>query len=344
MAKRTLTLALALVLLGLPAHGVRAQTPAPARMPAPMSVPAPAASPSAANEAAAPRLRQRDVTEASLHSREGLEYRILLSAPRGPAPAGGFPVFYVLDGDAWFSTAADIVRMREWGRLTPAIVVGVAYPSRAFFDGPRRNYDFTPPGSAEPDLAPEEQGGADRFLAFLNEVLKPWVGQHASVDASRQVLFGHSYGGLFVLHALFTAPRSFNVYIAASPAIRFSNRIILREEPAFEANPARSDVRALVTWGELESRPSPQQIEDYRRYFTANPSATGGLSVEEALRQTFPPIGNFNKARELRQLAARLSRSGAHVSAVEFAGEEHTSSAVSALNRGVPFALRPPSP
>lgn len=332
MAKRMLRWVLASVLFGLAVHAARAQTASAV----------PPAAPSAVEEAVQ-RLRQRDISEVTLHSREGLDYRILLSAPRGPPPPGGFPVFYVLDGDAWFSITADIVRMREWSRLTPSIVVGVAYPSRAFFDGPRRNYDFSPPGSAEPGLAPEEQGGADRFLSFLTDVVRPWVRERYSIDATRQVLFGHSYGGLFVLHALFTAPRSFNVYIAASPAIRFSNRIILREEPAFEANSARTDVRTLITWGELESRSNPQQIEDYRRYFTANPSATGGLSVEEAVRQTFPPIGNFNKARELRQLAARLSRSGAHVSAIEFAGEEHTSSAVSALNRGVPFALRPPN-
>ncbi len=330
MAKRTLMWALVSALFCLTAHSAGGQTP-------PLA--APTASTAAAE--AVQRLRQRDPSEVMLHSREGLEYRILLSVPRGPAPAGGFPVFYVLDGDAWFSTAVEIVRMREWSRLTPSIVVGVGYPSHAFFDGPRRNYDFTPPGSAEADLAPEEQGGADRFLAFLTDVLRPWVSQHYPIDAERQVLFGHSYGGLFVLHTLFTAPRSFNVYLAASPAIRFSNRILLREEPLFEANPARTTVRTLITWGELESRPNPQQIEDYRRYFTANPSATGGLGVEEALRQTFPPIGAFNKARELRQLARRLSRSGAHVSVVEFAGEEHTSSAVSALNRGVPFALRP---
>ncbi len=301
--------------------------------------PAAAAQPLNANEEP-PRLRQRDYSETTLHSSEGLEYRILVSAPHGSAPAGGFPVFYVLDGDAWFNTAVEIARMREWGRLSPSIVVAVAYPSRAFFD-PRRNYDFTPPGSSEPGLTTEEQGGADRFLGFLSGVLKPWVSERYSIDANRQTLFGHSYGALFVLHAMFKAPGSFNTYIAASPAIRFSNRIILREEPAFEANPARLRVSAMITLGELEARPSPQQIEDYRRYFTANPSATGGLSVEDALRQTFPPIGNFNKTRELRQLAERLSQSGVRTSFIEFAGEEHTSAGVSALNRGVPFALRP---
>ncbi|MFZ2029376.1 MAG: alpha/beta hydrolase-fold protein [Vitreimonas sp.] len=299
------------------------------------------ASPSTAQQEAAPRLRQRDFTDVTLRSREGLEYRLLVSVPRGPPPAGGFPVFYVLDGDGWFYTAVEMTRIREWGRLTPSIVVGIGYPSRAFFD-PRRNYDFTPPGSADADFAPQEQGGADRFLNFLVEVVKPWVRERHSIDPNRQVLFGHSMGGLFVLHTMFTAPQSFNVYLAASPSIRFSNGMVMREASGFEVNPEHTAVRALITVGGLESQPNPQQVDDYRRYFLANPSATGGVSVEEALRQTFPPAPpGFNKARELRRLAERLSRRGAHVVFTEFPGVEHTPAGVSALNDGVAFALRP---
>ena len=329
MARRLTLLLLTAAIAAMPFEpSAFAQTPPAVTAPAP-------------EQEAAPRLRQRDFTELMLRSREGLDYRLLVSVPRGPPPRGGFPVFYVLDGDAWFFTAVEMARIREWGRLTPSIVIGVGYPSRAFFD-PRRNYDFTPPGSADPDFAPEEQGGADRFLNFLTDTIKNWVRERYSIDPNRQVLFGHSMGGLFVLHTMFTAPQSFNIYLAASPSMRFSNGIVLREAPSFESNPARTSVRAMVTVGGLESQPSARQVDDYRRYFTANPSATGGLSVEEAVRQTFPPPPpGFNKARELRRLVERLSRRGAHVSFTEFPGEEHTPAGVSALNDGVAFALRP---
>jgi hypothetical protein len=40
-------------------------------------------------------------------------------------------------------------------------------------------------------------------------------------------------------------------------------------------------------------------------------------------------------------LVARLAESGVHASFVLFAGEEHLSSAISALDRGISFALRP---
>ena len=304
--------------------------------------PADAQAPTASvdQEAPLPRVRQRAATETTLISEHGLEYRVLVSAPRGPAPEGGFPVFYVLDGDAFFSTAIEIARMREWGRLSPSIIIGVTYPSRSFYDGPRRTYDFTPPGAGDPDFDASELGGANQFLGFLTNELKPWVPAHYSVDPGRQIIFGHSLAGMFVLHAMVTAPRSFDVYLAASPTLRFSNSFIIREVAGFAAHRGGVGARVLITVGTLEGPPGPQQIDDYRRYFIAHPESTGGLEREEALRQLFPSNG-FNKMRETRRLAQRLSRSGATVSFVAFEGDEHLPAGVSALSLGIPFALRP---
>jgi predicted alpha/beta superfamily hydrolase len=317
------------------AMAVAVETPTP---------PAQTAADAAAEAAAAEvrtRLRVRDTSEATLTSKEGRQYRILVSAPQGPEPPGGFPVIYVLDGDAWFGAAVEIARMREWSRLPPAVIVGVAYPSRFFLDPARRSYDFTPPGSADPGMEGLALGGADEFLAFLNGTLKPWLHARHAVDPNRQILFGHSLGGLFALHAMFTAPESFNIYIAASPSIRFSRGIVMKGERAFLSNPARTSVRLLVTLGEFEGRPSPGQIADYRRYYTAHPEVIPGQTVDEAVAALFPPERNFDKTAETRTIVDRLVRGGVNAVFVEFAGEEHTSSAISALNRGVPFALRP---
>ena len=93
---------------------------------------------------AGPSLRSREVSESVLVSDKGAEYRILVCAPSGPPPPHGFPVIYVLDGDAWFGAAIEVAKMREYEKLAPAIIVGDGYPSRGFF-GLRRSYDFTPP-------------------------------------------------------------------------------------------------------------------------------------------------------------------------------------------------------
>jgi hypothetical protein len=47
-------------------------------------------------------------------------------------------------------------------------------------------------------------------------------------------------------------------------------------------------------------------------------------------------------AGDARTLAERLTKGGVAATFAYFPGEEHTSAAISALNRGVPFALRPP--
>jgi len=283
----------------------------------------------------------RTNTEASVTSAKGRPHRILVSVPNAPAPEEGYPVIYVLDGDGWFGPAVEVVRMREYEKLAPAIVVGVGYPSQAFFDAEGRSYDFTLPGSTDPDFDGIKLGGADEFLAFLTGTLKPWVRSHYNVDPNLQILFGHSLGGTFVLHALFKAQDSFNVYLAASPDLPFANKSILKEEPTFEANPARSTPRLFVTVGSLESRASPALMDDYRRYYTRHPEAIPGETVDQAIKELFADTGRYDKADDTRQMTERLAKSGVKATFVEFDGEEHMSAAISALNRGIPFALRP---
>src|ERR1700728_2052097 len=71
-------------------------------------------------------LRVRTSSEFTILSDQGRRYRILVSSPRGPIPAGGFPVIYILDADAWFGLAVEIAKMREYEKLAPPIVVGIA--------------------------------------------------------------------------------------------------------------------------------------------------------------------------------------------------------------------------
>ncbi|NEX95265.1 alpha/beta hydrolase-fold protein, partial [Caulobacter sp. 17J65-9] len=287
------------------------------------------------------RIRPRVVSETVLTSRAGRDYRIQLSLPLGPPPEGGFPVIYVLDGDAWFVTAAEIARQREWSRLPPAVVVGVGYPGTVFLDGERRSFDFTPPGVSDPEFEGAALGGADDLLAFLTGELKPWVRHRLRGEPGPQALFGHSLGGVFVLHAALSAPDSFDAFIAASPSMRLFDRQVWTEADAFAARPNRGSPRLLVTVGGLESHPAPAFVDDYRRWYRAHPEALGGQELEAVLAQTFPDDPAYDKTADTRALTERLAALGARASFVEFPGEEHTAAAVNALNRAVPFALRP---
>lgn len=282
----------------------------------------------------------RTVSETTLSSPAGHPHRIVVSAPQGGESKGGHPVIYVLDGDGWMGAA--VAKMREYEKLDPAIIVGVGYPSHSFFDARGRSYDFTPPGSVEPDFEGIPLGGADDFLQFLDATVEPWIGAHYHADPHRQILFGHSLGGLFALYALYKSPQSFAVYIAASPDLPFSNHILDGQEAAFEKNPARRAPHVLVTVGELEARPSPALVGDYRRYYAAHPESHPGQTTEQAIAELFAGgEKNYDKVADTHALVERLARSGVRASFVEFPGEEHMSSAISALNRGIPFALRP---
>ncbi|HET7844654.1 MAG TPA: alpha/beta hydrolase-fold protein, partial [Xanthomonadales bacterium] len=223
--------------------------------------------------------------------------------------------------------------------LAPTVVVGVGAPGGAYFDL-SRTYDFTPAGATDESFGDLRTGGAKQFRAFLRGTLKPWVDEQVRVDGSRGFLFGHSLGGLFVLDTLLVAPDSFDAYVAASPSIRLFDRAIVKSTASCKARGGSSAPRVLVTVGGLESHPSPALVEDYRRWFTAHPDALGGAPVEAVLAEIFKDEPGFDKAAETRALAAQLGKCGFAATYAEFPDEEHTSAAISALNRGVPFALR----
>lgn len=286
----------------------------------------------------------RSYQDLMLTSKQGRHYRIQVSVPQAAAPKGGYPVLYVLDGNGWFGSAVDVARMREYEKLPPTIVVGIAPAGKAFFDV-SRSYDFTPPGSVDPDFGDIPLGGADEFLAFMDGTVKPWLSAHYRLDPHRRILFGHSMGGTFVLHTLFRSPGSFDVYLAASPDIQVAHEIVLKEAPAFESDPRRTVPRLLVTVGSLESAPSPALEDDYRRWYTDHPEAIPGETPAQAVAELFPASDdNYDKAGKTRALTERLAQSGVAAEFVEFDGDEHMAAAISALNRGIPFALRPAAP
>ncbi|AZY52561.1 alpha/beta hydrolase [Bordetella avium] len=147
--------------------------------------------------------------------------RIYLWAPLGPAPAKGWPVVYMLDGTAAFQALAKADAFKP-----EAVVVGIAYDSPGRVDGTARAWDYTPrlpdagaQGTPDPRAQGRRNGGAAQWLAFIEDQVKPWVAGQVPVDPERQTLYGHSYGGLFVLETLLTRPESFQHYVAASPSL-----------------------------------------------------------------------------------------------------------------------------
>ena len=173
---------------------------------------------------------------------EGRRYRIFVSAPKdGPPPPQGYPVLYVTDGNGTFDTAAQAgLAQSSYPEVTgvgPAIVVGIGYETDLAFP-PMRAYDLSPPDplASQRDLPHERvfgSGGADLLLDFIERGLGPEIARRHPVDTTRLGVFGHSRGGLFVLHTLFTRPHLFRYYIAASPAIWWHDGWVLDAAQGF---------------------------------------------------------------------------------------------------------------
>jgi predicted alpha/beta superfamily hydrolase len=170
-----------------------------------------------------------------LHNAQGSEYRILVSEPPDPvAPKNGYPVLVVLDANSVFAAFSDALRLQrtEFGK---AMIVGVGYPTDQPFDFHRRSYDFSPPLPAgqAPEPGSPKLGGHDELLDFLQHKLQPEIARRYPVDPNRLSLYGHSFGGMFALHALFTRPELFSHYVSASPSLWWQDRYLLNEERVF---------------------------------------------------------------------------------------------------------------
>lgn len=227
-------------------------------------------------------------------------YRIQVGVPNRPAPATGYPVLYLLDGNAALGgiTETDLQAMDRAG---PPVLVALGYETPLRFDVVARSYDYTPPVPGEqPTMADAARGrrggGADQFLDLIETRVKPWVAQQAAIDPRRQALWGHSFGGVLVLHTLFTRPGSFQTYIAASPSLWWHDGALLAEEARFTGPPAGTKVRLLVTRGDSEGkgradRPAPagraEAPADGPRLLTERLGRLPGLS---ARYQEFPGL------------------------------------------------------
>ncbi|WP_312794982.1 alpha/beta hydrolase [Tianweitania sp.] len=259
---------------------------------------------------------------ASVHDIEaasGAVYRLLLYVPRMevpdylPArtmPGEGWPLLLMTDGNSCFGTAVDALRSQAdypkgtnigWG-----VIATVGYPTEEAYDPLRRSWDLSPPPGTSfppytPDGPPVRTGGADEFLDFLETRLLPFIDERTKIDPARKSLFGHSFGGLFALHALFTRPALFQKIIAVSPTIHWDDCAILRTEKAATFDvPVRPSVH--LSAGEHEGErlaPFQEGNEDAAaRLISKKTERTLAYAEEMAARLAEPDGANLQTSFE----------------------------------------------
>lgn len=188
---------------------------------------------------AAFEIRQQDI-----HF-EGKDYRLFIGLPKGEQPPASLPVLYLLDGNAQFPIAMNLLNS---GKKRP-LVVGIGYISDQAYDIEQRTRDYTYPHQAQEF---KKGGQANDFLRFIQNEVKPVIEQSYPIQPTEQHFFGHSFGGLFGLYVLFNQPELFNIYTIASPSLWWGNASILQASKPWITKPPR---KLNIVLGEYEESP-----------------------------------------------------------------------------------------
>ena len=185
-------------------------------------------------------------------TKTGAVYDVYIAFPPGYDPEGDveYPVLYVTDAFAAFAWTAQTARLLVGGGdIPPLLLVGIDHPvgSGEVFQA-RRTWNLTP--TRDPSRWGEEvpTGGGDEFLATLCDEIIPWVEARYPASQERGLL-GHSLGGLFATHVLFTAPSLFTHYLISSPALAWDNEVMFEREEAYASKHQALPGRVFMSVG-----------------------------------------------------------------------------------------------
>ena len=217
-----------------------------------------------------------------------------------------------------------------------SVVVSIGYPlTDSVYDFTRRFTDFRPPLPQGPPPGEVDPTGADPFIEFIDGALRPWVRNTVfpSVEFTRDALYGHSFGGLFVIYALTKNQSLFDTFLSASPAIDWNNGSILDtvsqtlgkrcwNTTTIKCPPKSEGPAFMISYGELEQFPVKRRTETQEQY--------------EERRAFLSSLRMTDNSRELYR-RVRYSDKLRDVVLKEYKGSDHSTVGASAVNDGIDY-------
>jgi ferri-bacillibactin esterase len=264
----------------------------------------------------------------------GDEFKILVGRPsaRSGPPRS---VLFVSDPSIAFGTAFEVARLLGvTGDLPPLLVVGIGYPGDRMLA--LRQRDLTPTVTATyadvPD--PAMMAGADRFVGFIRDELKPWVKEEYGVDARDSAFVGNSLGGLFATHVLLTRPSTFRRYGIGSPAYWWDDGVIFKTEARYAEHHSNLRADVYLSVGAYET---PSGV---RRYIDQLPAGRRREAMAKEAEDPSPDIVG-QMLRMVECLRSRAYPALTMASAI-FEGEYHQTAIPMNLSRALRNLYRAP--
>ena len=78
-------------------------------------------------------------------------------------------------------------------------------------------------------------GGAEHFYQLIEQQIKPWVYGQLRDKPPTEGIWGHSYGGLFVLYNVFEHPRAYDYYFSADPSLWWQDSEIINYWQSYQS-------------------------------------------------------------------------------------------------------------
>jgi predicted alpha/beta superfamily hydrolase len=224
--------------------------------------------------------------------------KISIYLPEGyDASDAKFPVLYVLDADGRDQHTVPTARFLFVNNKMPkVIIVGVFNIDR--------NHDFLPDSSQ----AAVTGGGADNFVQFFKTELIPYINKNFKAEPFN-VLIGHSFGGVFVMHALLNDPDLFDAYIAIDPSFWYKNEMQVKsaqvefqknknwKKPIFISGRDGEGMKGMgiTSMEKLLKSAAPKDLKwKVVAYSNEDHGSVPFKSVYDGLRYIFDSGGNFS--------------------------------------------------